>query len=131
MDALGGVSLLHSVSLLAVLSMRRTRRRRARRCLRWVAFNVVQFPCHIRLSLHAQSAPTAGKALLGVGALVGGALLIFQEIDTALEVAGIFAAGQFALRRLLFAEDRRKTQEEIKCGMRTHICAVFPPPLQG
>lgn len=64
--------------------------------------------------MHAQSAPTAGKALLGVGALVGGALLIFQEIDTALEVAGIFAAGQFALRRLLFAEDRKKTQEEIK-----------------
>ena len=73
----------------------------------------------------AQSAPTAGKALLGVGALVGGALLIFQEIDTALEVAGIFAAGQFALRRLLFAEDRKKTQEELKCARaRAHACAL-------
>ena len=73
--------------------------------------------------MRAQSAPTAGKALLGVGALVGGALLIFQEIDTALEVAGIFAAGQFALRRLLFAEDRKKTQAEIKCARRPHACA--------
>lgn len=61
-----------------------------------------------------QSAPTASKALLGLGAIVGGALLFFQEIDTALEVAGIFAAGQFAIRRLLFAEDRAQTTTEIK-----------------
>ncbi|EIE26893.1 hypothetical protein COCSUDRAFT_59397 [Coccomyxa subellipsoidea C-169] len=61
-----------------------------------------------------KSAPTASKALLGVGALVGGALLFFQEIDTALEVAGLFAAGQFAVRRLLFAEDRKQTANEIK-----------------
>jgi len=62
-----------------------------------------------------QSAPTGTKALLGVGALLGGALLFFQEIDTALEVAGLFAAGQFAVRNLLFAEDRKKTATEIKC----------------
>jgi hypothetical protein len=64
--------------------------------------------------VRAQSAPTASKALLGLGAIVGGALLFFQEIDTALEVAGIFAAGQFALRRLLFADARKKTAEELK-----------------
>ena len=63
-----------------------------------------------------QSAPTAGKALVGVGVLLGGLILVFQEIDTALEVAGIFAAGQFALRRLLFAEDRQATQKQIKCA---------------
>lgn len=44
-------------------------------------------------------------------------MLIFQEIDTALEVAGLFAAGQFAVRRLLFAEDRKKTASEIKCAV--------------
>ena len=68
------------------------------------------------LSCSSQSAPTASKALLGVGALVGGALLFFQEIDTALEVAGIFAAGNFAVRRLLFAEDRKQTANELKCA---------------
>lgn len=47
---------------------------------------------------------------------MGGALLFFQEIDTALEVAGLFAAGQFAVRRLLFAEDRKQTANEIKCA---------------
>ncbi len=52
-----------------------------------------------------------------MGALVGGALLFFQEIDTALEVAGLFAAGQFAVRRLLFAEDRKQTANEIKCAL--------------
>ncbi len=68
----------------------------------------------------AQSAPTASKAFLALGAIVGGSLLFFQEIDTALEVAGIFAAGQFALRRLLFAKDRKQTAEEIKCAPLRH-----------
>ncbi len=70
----------------------------------------------------SQAAPTASKAFLGLGALAAGALLIFQEIDTALEVAGLFAAGQFAVRRLLFAEDRKKTASEIKCVV--PLCSV-------
>ena len=61
-----------------------------------------------------QSQPTANKALIGVGAILGGALLFVTEIDTVLEVAGIFAAGNFAFRNLLFADDRKRTQGDIK-----------------
>ena len=43
-----------------------------------------------------------------------GRYLFVTEIDTVLEVAGIFAAGNFALRNLLFADDRKRTQGEIK-----------------
>ena len=63
---------------------------------------------------HLQSQPTANKALIGVGAILGGALLFVTEIDTVLEVAGIFAAGNFALKNLLFADDRKRTQGDIK-----------------
>ena len=76
--------------------------------------------------MHAQSAPTAGKALVGVGVLLGGLVLIFQEIDTALEVAGIFAAGQFALRKLLFAEDRQATQKQLKCARSLRAATLSP-----
>ena len=69
-----------------------------------------------------QSQPTANKALIGVGAILGGALLFVSEIDTVLEVAGIFAAGNFALRNLLFADDRKRTQGEIKQAP-THFTA--------
>ena len=70
-----------------------------------------------------QSQPTANKALIGVGAILGGALLFVTEIDTVLEVAGIFAAGNFALRNLLFADDRKRTQGEIK-----QVSLLLPAP---
>ena len=40
--------------------------------------------------------------------------MFVSEIDTVLEVAGLFAAGNFALRNLLFADDRKRTEGELK-----------------
>ena len=62
----------------------------------------------------AQAQPTTNKAIIGVGAILGGALLFVSEIDTVLEVAGLFAAGNFALRNLLFADDRKRTKGDLK-----------------
>ena len=76
--------------------------------------SVVPQPQRSHVACGMQSQPTANKALLGVGAILGGALLFVTEIDTVLEVAGIFAAGNFALRNLLFADDRKRTQGDIK-----------------
>ena len=52
-----------------------------------------------------QSQPTANKALLGAGAVLGGALLFVSEIDTVLQLAGALAAGNFAIKNLLYADD--------------------------
>ncbi|KAK9826849.1 hypothetical protein WJX81_007695 [Elliptochloris bilobata] len=62
--------------------------------------------------------PTAGKAALGLGAVALGAgaaaLLLFQEVETVLQVVGVVVAGRFAASRLVFAEDRKRTAEEFK-----------------
>lgn len=61
-----------------------------------------------------QKQPTTTKAGLAVGAIGLAAVALFQEAEIVLEVLGAAAAGNFALKRLLFAQDREKTFTEIK-----------------
>lgn len=60
-----------------------------------------------------KKAPSLTKAGLAAGAIVGAGFLLFNEIEIVLEIAGLFAAGNFALK-LLFADEREKTLTEIK-----------------
>ena len=61
-----------------------------------------------------QKQPTTTKAGLAVGAIGLAAVALFQEAEIVLEVLGAAAAGNFALKRLLYANDREKTFTEIK-----------------
>ena len=60
-----------------------------------------------------KQAPTLTKAGLATGAIIGAGVLIFNEIEVVLELAGLFAAGNFLLK-LVFADEREKTFTEIK-----------------
>lgn len=60
-----------------------------------------------------KKAPTITKAGLATGAIIGAGVLIFNEIEVVLELAGLFAAGNFLLK-LVFAEEREKTLTDIK-----------------
>jgi chitinase domain-containing protein 1 len=60
-----------------------------------------------------KKAPSLTKASLAVGAIAGAGFLAFNEIEVVLELAGLFAAGNFLLK-LVFADEREKTLSEIK-----------------
>lgn len=60
-----------------------------------------------------KEAPSLTKAGIAAGAIAGAGFLLFNEIEVLLELAGLFAAGNFALK-LLFADEREKTFTEIK-----------------
>ena len=60
-----------------------------------------------------KKAPTLTKAGLAAGAIAGAGFLLFNEVEVILELAGLFAAGNFLLK-LVFAEEREKTFSEIK-----------------
>jgi len=60
-----------------------------------------------------KKAPSLSKASLAAGAIAGAGFLVFNEIEVVLELAGIFAAGNFLLK-LVFADEREKTLSEIK-----------------
>ena len=59
-----------------------------------------------------------------MGAIAGAAVILFNEIEAVLEVVGVVAASQFLAKKLLFAEDRKKTAKELKCALR----ATGPAP---
>lgn len=60
-----------------------------------------------------KKAPSVTKAGLAAGAIAGAGFLLFNEIEVVLELAGLFAAGNFFLK-LVFADEREKTLGEIK-----------------
>ena len=60
-----------------------------------------------------KKAPSLTKAGIATGALVGASVLLFNEVEVVLELAGLYAAGNFLLK-LVFAEEREKTLSEIK-----------------
>ncbi|KAG7670810.1 hypothetical protein Ndes2526B_g01435 [Nannochloris sp. 'desiccata'] len=60
-----------------------------------------------------KKAPSLTKAGLAAGAIAGAGFLVFNEIEVVLELAGLFAAGNFLLK-LVFADEREKTFSEIK-----------------
>lgn len=60
-----------------------------------------------------KEAPSLSKAGIALGALAGAGLFVLNEAEVILEVAGLFAAGNFFLK-LLFAESRDKTLKEVK-----------------
>jgi chitinase domain-containing protein 1 len=60
-----------------------------------------------------KAAPTLTKGALAAGAIAGASVLLFNEVEVVLELAGLFAAGNFLLK-LVFAEEREKTLGEIK-----------------
>ena len=60
-----------------------------------------------------EAAPTGAKAGLAAGALAAAGILLFNEVEAVLELAGALAAGQFVLKRLVFAADRKQTAAEL------------------
>ena len=43
-------------------------------------------------------------------------MVLFNEVEIVLEVLGVAAAGNFVVRKLLFAKDRDQTVDQIKCA---------------
>lgn len=60
-----------------------------------------------------KEAPSLTKATVAAGALAGAGILLFNEIEVIIELVGLLALGQFALK-FVFAEEREKTMTEIK-----------------
>jgi hypothetical protein len=60
-----------------------------------------------------KKAPSVTKAGLAAGAIAGAGFLLFNEIEVVLELAGLFAAGNFFLK-FVFADEREKTISEFK-----------------
>lgn len=60
-----------------------------------------------------KEAPSLTKATVAAGALAGAGVLLFNEIEVVIELVGLLALGQFALK-FVFAEEREKTMTEIK-----------------
>ncbi|KAK7275344.1 hypothetical protein RIF29_16457 [Crotalaria pallida] len=58
---------------------------------------------------------------LGIAAATGLGLLAFTEIETILEVLGTAAIVQFASKKLLFAEDRKKTLQQVDEFLNTKV----------
>ena len=65
-----------------------------------------------------EAAPTGAKAGLAAGALAAAGILLFNEVEAVLELAGALAAGQFILKRLVFAADRKATAAELDALVR-------------
>lgn len=60
-----------------------------------------------------KEAPSITKAGIATGAMIGAGVLLFNEAEVILELAGLVAVGQFLLK-LVFADERAKTISEIK-----------------
>lgn len=60
-----------------------------------------------------KEAPTLTKAGLAAGAIAGAGVILFNEAEVILELAGLVAVGQFLLK-LVFADEREKTLSEIR-----------------
>lgn len=58
-----------------------------------------------------------GKAALAVGAIGGASVLLFNELGSALELVGLFGAVNLLGRNFLFAKDRKKTSENLRCAL--------------
>ncbi|CAL0315376.1 unnamed protein product [Lupinus luteus] len=59
--------------------------------------------------------------VLGIAAATGLGLLAFTEIETILEVVGSAALVQFASKKLLFAEDRKQTLQQVDEFLNTKV----------
>jgi chitinase domain-containing protein 1 len=70
------------------------------------------------LASDLQSAPSTAKVGLAAGALLGAGILLFNEVEAVLELAGALAAGQFIAKRLVFAADRKQTAAELDALVR-------------
>ncbi|KAJ7563470.1 hypothetical protein O6H91_03G111600 [Diphasiastrum complanatum] len=60
-------------------------------------------------------------ATLGVAAAAGVGLLVFSEAETALQLLGTAAVVQLFVKKLLFAEDRKKTLKELQTFLDTKV----------
>ncbi len=49
-----------------------------------------------------------------MGAVVGAGALLLSQVEVLLELVGVVAAGRFLTTRLLFAQDREQTINEVK-----------------
>ncbi|KAL6126293.1 hypothetical protein ACLB2K_074344 [Fragaria x ananassa] len=58
---------------------------------------------------------------LGIAAATGLGLLAFTEVETILQLLGTAALIQFASKKLLFAEDRNKTLQEVDTFLSTKV----------
>ncbi|KAL6128588.1 hypothetical protein ACLB2K_071943 [Fragaria x ananassa] len=58
---------------------------------------------------------------LGIAAATGLGLLAFTEVETILQLLGTAALVQFASKKLLFAEDRNKTLQEVDTFLSTKV----------
>ncbi|KAL6131061.1 hypothetical protein ACLB2K_069439 [Fragaria x ananassa] len=58
---------------------------------------------------------------LGIAAVTGLGLLAFTEVETILQLLGSAALVQFASKKLLFAEDRNKTLQEVDTFLSTKV----------
>ena len=70
------------------------------------------------LATDFEAAPTGAKAGLATGALLAAGLLLFNEVEAVLELAGALAAGQFVLKRLIFSADRKRTVADLDALVR-------------
>ena len=70
------------------------------------------------LATDFEAAPTGAKAGLATGALLAAGLLLFNEVEAVLELAGALAAGQFVLKRLVFSADRKRTVADLDALVR-------------
>jgi rhodanese-related sulfurtransferase len=64
--------------------------------------------------------PTVGKAGLAAAAIAGAGLLIFNEVEVVLELAGLVAGGNFLLK-LLFADEREKVRTRCRSRITKQI----------
>ncbi|EFJ07356.1 hypothetical protein SELMODRAFT_448468 [Selaginella moellendorffii] len=60
-------------------------------------------------------------ATLGVAAAAGVGLVVFSEAETALQLVGTVALLQLFAKKFLFAEDRKKTLQQIKTFLDTKV----------
>eukprot|EP01024_Parvocaulis_polyphysoides_P010217 TRINITY_DN13397_c0_g1_i3.p1 TRINITY_DN13397_c0_g1~~TRINITY_DN13397_c0_g1_i3.p1 ORF type:complete len:429 (-),score=70.85 TRINITY_DN13397_c0_g1_i3:240-1469(-) len=67
-----------------------------------------------RLTEQYQKNPTLVNGALAVAGVAGATALLFTEVETLLEVVGVVGVLQFLARKLLFAEDRKRTLAQLR-----------------
>ena len=65
--------------------------------------------------------PSLVKGAAAVAAIAGASIFLVTELETVLQVVGLAYALQFLARRLLFAEEREKTFNDVKTLLRNKI----------
>lgn len=82
--------------------------------------------CGIRVAGDSEgSGKTVDATTVAVAGAAGGSLLVFSQLPQLLELVGIAFVLQFGVRRLLFAESRKKTLAELE-GIQKRISAGVP-----